>query len=184
MRDSIIEPTISQDILQDEDVRKPALLCALFELGTQFSAQELSYMKMLGQMQDAGNTTTLAHYLTLLDKAGMLCGLEKFHQKEISKKKSSPRLMVYDTGLMSAVSNRKSGFVLGDPELRGHLVESAVGTYLLGRCAEDGFEVFWWREGTKEVDFVASDSTNVVETWSPSRLRAGERKAKAVWRNS
>lgn len=162
MRDSIIEPTISQDILQEENVRKPALLRALFDLGAQFSAQELSYNKMLGQLQDAGNTTTIAHYLTLLDKAGVLCTLEKYHPKAVVRKKSSPRFMVYDTGLMTAASGRKKEFLLEDPELRGHLVESAIGAYLLGRSAEDGFSVQWWREGTSEVDFVISDASDTV----------------------
>ena len=111
MRDSIIEPTISNDVLGQEDVRKPALMRALFELGARFSGQELSYNKMVGQLQDAGNTTTLAHYLALLDKAGVLRGLEKHRPKALERKKSSPRFMVYDTALMvydTASLDRKS----------------------------------------------------------------------------
>ena len=162
MRDSIIEPTISRDVLENEDVRKPALMRALFDLGARFSAQELSYTKMLGRLQDAGNTTTLAHYLTLLDKAGVLRGLEKYHPKALVSRKSSPRLMVYDTGLMVAASGRRSELLLEDPELRGHLVESAVGAFLLAHAAEQGYEVFWWREGTSEVDFVLSSLSDVV----------------------
>lgn len=154
MRDSIIEPTISNDVLEQEDVRKPALMRALFELGARFSAQELSYNKIVGQLQDAGNTTTLAHYLTLLDKAGVLCGLEKYHTKALERKKSSPRFMVYDTALMSAASGRAKDLLLGDPELRGHLVESAVGARLLALRSELSFDVQWWREGNNEVDFV------------------------------
>lgn len=162
VRDSIIEPTIAQDVLQEEQVRKPALMRALFELGAQFSAQELSYSKMLGQLQDAGNTTTLAHYLTLLNKACVLCGLEKYHPKTVNRRKSSPRLMVYDTALMTVASGRSRDLILGDKTLRGHLVESAVGAYLLARSAEDGFTVQGWREGTAEVDFVISNSREVV----------------------
>ena len=154
MRDSIIEPTISNDVLEQEDVRKPALMRALFELGARFSGQELSYNKMLGQLQDAGNTTTLAHYLTLLDKAGVLCGLEKYHPRVLERRKSSPRLMVYDTALMTAVSGRAKELLLGDSELRGHLVESAVGARLLALGPDHGFDVQWWREGNDEVDFV------------------------------
>ena len=162
MRNSIIEPTITNDVLEQEEVRKPALMRALLELGTQFSAQELSYVKMLGQLQDAGNTTTLAHYLDLLDKAGMLCGLEKYHPKEVRSRKSSPWFMVYDTSLMTSTSGRARELLLGDDELRGHLMESAVGAYLLGQSAEHGFSVQWWREGTNEVDFVLSDKAHVV----------------------
>lgn len=162
MRDSIIEPTISRDVLENDDIRKPALMRALFELGARFSAQELSYTKMLGQLQDAGNTTTLAHYLTLLDKAGVLCGLEKYHPKAVVSRRSSPRFMVYDTGFMTAVSGRRSELLLEDSELRGHLVESAVGACLLAHAAEQGYEVFWWREGTNEVDFVLSGGSDLV----------------------
>ncbi|WP_165043067.1 ATP-binding protein [Adlercreutzia sp. ZJ138] len=154
MRDSIIEPTISNDVLEQEDVRKPALMRALFELGARFSAQELSYNKMLGQLQDAGNTATLAHYLTLLDKAGVLRGLEKYDPKAVKRKKSSPRLMVYDTALMTAASGRAKELLLSDPELRGHLVESAIGARLLALGPDLGFNVHWWREGNNEVDFV------------------------------
>ena len=154
MRDSIIEPTISNDVLEQEDVRKPALMRALFGLGARFSGQELSYNKMLGQLQDASNTTTLAHYLTLLDKAGVLCGLEKHRPKAVNRRKSSPRLMVYDTALMTATSGHAKELLLNDSELRGHLVESAVGARLLALGPDLGFDVQWWREGDSEVDFV------------------------------
>lgn len=156
MRDSIIEPTISKDVLEDEDVRKPALMRALFEMGARFSAQELSFNKMLGQLNDAGNTTTLSHYLDLLDRANVLCGLPKYHPKEVARKKSSPRLMVFDTSLMTAAAGRASELLLADSELRGHLVESAVGARLLALAPEEGFKVYWWREGSNEVDFVVA----------------------------
>ena len=154
VRDAIIEPTISQDVLALEDVRKPALMRALFRLGATYSAQELSYTKMLGQLQDAGNTVTLAHYLELLEKAGMICGLQKYDEKELTRRKSSPRLMVFDTSLMTAVAGKSKEAYQLQHDLRGHLVESAVGARLIARAAEEGFEVFWWREGVEEVDFV------------------------------
>lgn len=158
LRESIIEPTISKDVLEREDVRKPALMRALFELGARFSAQELSYTKMLGQLQDAGNTTTLAHYLSLLDKANVLCGLAKYHPKELKQRQSSPRFMVYDTSLITAVTERSKDILLNDSELRGHLVESAVGAHLLALAPQLGCQLFWWREGTNEVDFVLSNN--------------------------
>lgn len=154
MKNSIIEPTISQDVLGDTIVKKPALMRALFELGSQFSAQELSFNKMLGQLQDAGNTTTLANYLELMDRAEVMCGLQKFSSRIVEAKKSSPRLMVYDTALMSAGMASSKEALLGNSELRGHLVETAVGAYLLARSKEEGFEVYWWRNGNYEVDFV------------------------------
>ena len=154
LRDAVIEPTISQDVLALENVRKPALMRAVFRLGALYSAQELSYTKMLGQLQDAGNTVTLAHYLDLLGKAGMLRALEKYDAKELRRRRGSPRLMVYDTSLMTAVSGLGRAAWVEEPDRRGHLVESAVGALLLARAGAEGFEVFWWREGSKEVDFV------------------------------
>ena len=88
MRDAIVEPTISQDVLALEDIRKPALMRSLFRLGSTYSAQELSFNKMLGQLQDAGNTVTIAHYLDLLGKSGILCGIQKYDKKAITRKKS------------------------------------------------------------------------------------------------
>ena len=154
MGTSIVEPTVSQDILMMEEVRKPALLRSLFMLGSGYSAQELSFTKMLGQLQDVGNTVTLAHYLDLLSKAGMLTGLQNYSGNHIRTRKSSPRFMVYDTSLMTYAEGTNRRRLLDNPTDRGRLVESAVGAYLLARGQEEGFEVFWWRERNKEVDFV------------------------------
>jgi predicted AAA+ superfamily ATPase len=151
---SIVEPTLSQDILLMEEVRKPALLRALFTLGAGYSAQELSYTKILGQLQDAGNTVTVAHYLELLGKANILCGLPKYSANKLRVRQSSPRLMVFDTSLMTYADGASHRRFIENTEARGHLVESAVGAYLLARGREEGFDVYWWRERDKEVDFV------------------------------
>jgi predicted AAA+ superfamily ATPase len=154
MGTSIVEPTISQDILMMAEVRKPALLRSLFMLGSGYSAQELSFTKMLGQLQDAGNTVTLAHYLDLLGKANMLTGLQNYSGSQIRTRKSSPRFMVYDTSLMTYADGANRRRLLDSATDRGRLVESAVGAYLLARGKEEGFEVCWWRERNHEVDFV------------------------------
>ena len=154
MGTSIIDPVISRDILQMEEVRKPALLRSLFTLGAAYSAQELSYTKILGQLHDAGNTVTLAHYLELLDKANILCGLPKYSANKIRARQSSPRFLVYDTSLLVWATGTSRKNFLETPETRGRLVESAVGANLLARSKEEGFSVYWWRERDKEVDFV------------------------------
>ncbi|MDR2487808.1 MAG: DUF4143 domain-containing protein [Clostridiales Family XIII bacterium] len=151
---SIVEPTISQDILLMEEVRKPALLRSLLMLGAGYSAQELSFTKMLGQLGDAGNTVTLAHYLELLDKANMLTGLMNYSGSQIRVRKSPPRFMVYDTSLMTYADGTGRRRLLESPKDRGRLVESAVGASLLARSKEECFEVYWWRERNNEVDFV------------------------------
>lgn len=154
VQDAVIEPSISKDVIALDEVRKPALMRKLFQIGAPYSGQELSYRKILGQLDDAGNTTTIAHYLDLLDGAGLLCGLQKYDTKLIREKASSPRLMVYDTALMTATYGAYRDFLLTDPERKGRLVESAVGAYVLARSKQEHFEVHWWREGSAEVDFV------------------------------
>jgi predicted AAA+ superfamily ATPase len=159
---SIVEPTISQDILMMEEVRKPALLRALFMLGSGYSAQELSFTKMLGQLQDAGNTVTLSHYLDLLSKANVLTGLQNYSGNQIRTRKSSPRFMVYDTSLMTYADGANRRRFLDSPADRGRLVESAVGAYLLARGKEEGFEVYWWRDRGNEVDFVIKKGSRLT----------------------
>ncbi len=154
MRDSIIQATISKDILQLEDVRKPALLEALFLLGAQYSGQEISYRKLLGQLDDKGNTETIAHYLHLLSGAGMMSGLQKYDPKPLNRRSSSPRLMLHDPALLSATWEGTLESLREDPSARGHVVETAIGAYLISRGAAQGFEVCWWRDGDFEVDFV------------------------------
>ena len=168
IRDSIIEPSIAKDVLALEDVRNPALLRRLFYLGAPYSAQEVSYRKLLGQLDDRGNTATIAHYLSLLAQAGMMSGLLKYDPKLLREKSSSPRLLVHNTALMTAAYGQRRRFLLDDPELKGHLVESAVGAYLMTKAAEEGFSVNWWREGNREVDFVVSDEfhTTAIEVKS------------------
>ncbi|MDR1794681.1 MAG: ATP-binding protein [Erysipelotrichaceae bacterium] len=162
MREAIINPTLTQDVMLMDDIRKPALLDALFALGSIYSGQEVSYTKLLGQLQDVGNTVTLAHYLDLLSDAGVITGLQKYANSPISVRKSSPRLLVYDTSLMSYHygTNRRS--LLNHPAERGHLVESAIGAYLLARGKEEGFGVYWWRDRSEEVDFVIQKGSSLT----------------------
>ncbi len=154
IRDALIETTIARDVLLLTRVDKPALLRRLFELGCRYSGQVLSYTKMLGQLQDAGNTVTLAHYLDLLAAAGMVTGLPKYAGQVVRSRGSSPKLQVLNTALMTAQSGLTSAEALADREFRGRLVESAVGAYLANAAAAGTCEVFYWRERNREVDFV------------------------------
>ena len=159
---SIINPTIANDVLLLADVRKPELMRRLFEIGATYSGQEISYRKLLGQLDDKGNTATIAHYLQLLSSAGMMSGLEKYDSKLLRQKASSPRLLVHNTALMTASYGRRRAKLLSEPDLRGHLVESAVGAYLINRSVAEGFSVNWWREGRDEVDFVISSGDGIT----------------------
>lgn len=160
--DSLVETTISRDVLLMTRVDKPALLRRLFELGCRYSGQVLSYTKMLGQLQDAGNTTTLAHYLDLLAGAGMLTGLSKYAGQVVRRRASSPKLQVLDTALMTAVSGITSDDLRRDPELRGRVVESAVGAHLANAAARGACEVYYWRDRAGEVDFVLGSGRSLM----------------------
>ncbi|WP_283170032.1 ATP-binding protein [Curtanaerobium respiraculi] len=162
INNAIIEPTIANDVVGLSSVRNPALMRRLFYVGAPYSAQEVSYRKLLGQLDDRGNTATIAHYLDLLSSAGLMCGLQKYDPKLLRKKASSPRLAVYNTALMTATYGQLRKYLLTEPDLRGRLVESAVGATLLNRAAAEGFEVSWWREGNDEVDFVVSQGLQVT----------------------
>jgi predicted AAA+ superfamily ATPase len=159
---AIVEPTISQDILALEPVRKPALLRSLFMLGATYSGQELSYTKMLGQLTGAGNTTTLAHYLDLLGQANILTGLPKLSSSPLKTRRGSPRFMVFDTSLMTYAAGPSRTRFRDNPTDRGHLVESAVGAYLLARSQTDDFDVLYWRDRNDEVDFVIRQGETIV----------------------
>jgi hypothetical protein len=152
--DSLIEPAISRDILMMSRVDKPVLLRRLFELSCLYSGQVLSYQKMLGQLQDAGNTTTLAHYLELLKGAGLVMGLQKYAGQHIRRRASSPKLLVLNTALMTGLSNLALEEAKGDSEYWGRLVESAIGAALANGIAGTDMELFYWSGRNREVDFV------------------------------
>lgn len=154
IRDSLIETTIARDVLLLTRVDKPALLRRLFELGCRYSGQILSYTKMLGQLQDAGNTTTLAHYLDLLAAAGMLTGLPKYAGQAVRQRASSPKLQVLNTALMTALDGRPFAEARADGAYWGRLVESAVGAHLANAALMGVCELYYWRAGDLEVDFV------------------------------
>jgi hypothetical protein len=160
--DSLIETTIARDVLLMTRVDKPALLRRLFELGCRYSGQVLSYTKMLGQLQDVGNATTLAHYLDLLGGAGLLTGLQKYAGKAVRQRGSSPKLQVLNTALMTAQSGLSPKEALTDRQFRGRLVESAVGAHLANAAAGGECELFYWRERSQEVDFVVRLGRTVV----------------------
>lgn len=152
--DSLVETTIARDVLLLTRVDKPALLRRLFELGCRYSGQALSFTKILGQLQDAGNTTTLAHYLHLLSGAGLLTGLPKFAGEVVRQRGSSPKFQALNNALVTAPSGLSFREARKDPERWGRLVESAVGAHLANVAASGECELFYWREGDREVDFV------------------------------
>ncbi|MBC7092525.1 ATP-binding protein [Candidatus Bipolaricaulota bacterium] len=160
--DSLVETTIARDVLLLTRVDKPALLRQLFQLACHYSGQILSYTKMLGQLQDAGNTTTLAHYLDLLAGAGMVTGLPKYSGSVVRQRGSIPKLQVYNTALITAQSGLSPEEARADREFWGHLVESAVGAHLVNAAASGKCTVYYWRHQNREVDFVVQIGRRVL----------------------
>ena len=172
IRNSLVETTISRDILLMKRVDKPALLRRLFELGCSYSGQILSYQKMLGQLQDTGNTTTLAHYLHLLDGAGLLTGLSKYAGQRVRQRASSPKLQVLNTALISALSQLSLDEARREPEFWGRLVESCIGAHLINGIRGTEITLFYWSSRNREVDFILSKGKTLVAI----EVKSGRRK--------
>lgn len=172
--DSLIEPVIARDLLLMIRIEKPALLRRLLRLGCECSGQILSFQKMLGQLTDAGNTTTLAYYLELLESAGMLAGLPKYSGRPARRRASSPKLQILNTALMAATFPGSFDTTLRSPSTWGRFVESAVGAHLLNASRGTELEVFYWRDRNREVDFVLKqdDRLAAIEVKSGRRRDA------------
>ena len=162
IQSSIIDATINKDILMDTPVGKPALLKQTFELGAAYSGQILSLNKMLGSLQDAGNTATLSGYLNLLNECGLLCGLQKYSIDMARRKASVPKLQVYNNALKTVYTPLTYEQAVLDRKEWGHIFESAVGAYIVSQAFAKRFEVFYWRERNDEVDYILRKKGVVV----------------------
>lgn len=151
VRDSVVEPVLSKDILLLHPVDKPVLLRRLFEFACYHPAEIVSLQKMLGQLTDKGNVTTIAHYLDLLAKAFLVVPLQKYSPEILRIRSSSPKLIVMSQALLAAIQGKSPVGSAEDRGIYGRWVENAVGAHLL----RSGFEVFYWRERDDEIDFIA-----------------------------
>ena len=154
VKDSLIEPSISKDILMDTKIMKPQLLRQLFELGSSYSGELLSLTKIAAQLQDTGNVTTLAGYLHLLDECGLLCGLQKFAEDDARKYNSVPKFQVHNNALRNVYVDDDFSEVIEDPKLWGRYIESAIGAYLVSQAQMNDYKVYYWRDHKDEVDFI------------------------------
>lgn len=159
--DSLIETVLARDVLQMSKVAKPVLLRHLFALAATFPAQSVSYTKMLGQLHDAGNTTTLAHYLKLLESAFLASGLELFSRGLQRKRGSSPKLILWNNALVNALSTRSFADSLSDTIWWGRLVENAIGAHLCNGLRSVEYTITYWRDGNYEVDFVVTRGRDI-----------------------
>lgn len=162
IQSAIIDATINKDILMDTPINKPALLRQTFELGASYSGELLSLNKMLGSLQDAGNTVTLAGYINLLNESGLLCGLQKFSIDNARRKASIPKLQVYNNALKMVYNPSSFKQSLLDRKLWGRIFESGIGAYLVSQAFTHRFEVYYWRERNDEVDFILRKNNSLI----------------------
>lgn len=159
---SIIDATINKDILMDTRISKPALMRQTFELGSAYSGEILSLNKMLCSLQDAGNTSTLSAYLNLLGDSGLLCGLQKYSIDMARRRASIPKLQVYNNSLKTVYSPLNFEDAILNRKSWGRIFESGIGAYLVSQAFAQRFEVFYWRDGNEEVDFVLRKKNSIV----------------------
>ena len=162
IQSAIIEATINKDILMDKPISKPALLRQTFELGAAYSGELLSLNKMLGSLQDAGNTVTLTGYINLLKESGLLCGLQKYSVDNARRKASIPKLQVYNNALKTVYSPISFEQAIIDRKSWGRIFESNIGAYLVSQSFIHHFEVFYWRERDFEVDYILRKNNTLI----------------------
>jgi predicted AAA+ superfamily ATPase len=161
---AIVEASLNNDVISLTNIRKPVLLKRLFEFAASYSSQILSYNKILGQLDEPGNTSTLAHYLQLLDQAGLVAGLDTYSKKLVKTRAASPKFQVHNTALISSgQQTRTFKDALADPVYWGRVVESAVGAHLLAETSKKrSVKLYYWRDGNDEMDFVLKSGEKVV----------------------
>ena len=162
VKDALIEPSISKDVMMDTKILKPQLMRQLFELGCSYSGQLLSLTKVAAQLQDAGNVTTLAGYLQLLDECGLLCGLQKYASDTARKYNSVPKFQVYNNALRNVYAEEDFADAIENPKTWGRYVESAIGAYLVCQAGICDYKVYYWRDRQDEVDFILVQRHKIV----------------------
>jgi predicted AAA+ superfamily ATPase len=161
---AIVEASLNNDVMSLTDIRKPVLLKRLFEFATSYSSQILSYNKILGQLNEPGNTSTLSHYLRLLDQAGLVVGLDTYSKKLVKTRAASPKFQAHNTALISSGQQTQTfQDAVTDPVYWGRVVESVVGAHLLAEVnRQHNIKLFYWRDGSDEMDFVLQSGDEIV----------------------
>ena len=160
---SIVDATINKDILVNENVAKPALLRQAFELSSAYSGQELSLTKMVGQLSDAGNASTIAGYLNLLSQAGLVGGLNKYANDMARKKNSVPKHQVYNNALKTLYCEKPFEDAVLDRKLWGRIFESAVGAHIMSQAYAGKYKVYYWRTNPGcEVDYILEKQGRLI----------------------
>jgi predicted AAA+ superfamily ATPase len=164
LKNSIIETVVGKDILQNRTVKSPSLFRQAFDLLISYPAQEISYTKLLGQLQEKGNTDLIKYYIKLYEGAFLIKALEKFSTNAVKVKSSSPKILplcpaFYYAHLLADYSAKE----------RGRVFELIVGAQL----ARLGLDLFYWREKNDEVDYVLKRGKKI---WA-IEVKSGQKKS-------
>jgi predicted AAA+ superfamily ATPase len=165
VKNSIISTVVEKDILLFNKVKNPSLFRQAFELLMSYPAQEISYTKLLGQLQDKGNVELIKHYISLYEGAYLVRVIEKYSTNAIRVRSSSPKIIP----LAPALSFLQVRSRLTEDE-RGRVFEALVGAQLV----RTGEQLFYWREGVHEVDFVLKQGRSLwaIEVKSGRKRRS------------
>ena len=167
-----IEPTLTRDLIAMARIHKQTVLAEILSVGSRLSGQIVTYAELAELIADAGNTTTVAAQLDLLQAVGAVAALSKYPYRPLRRRRSSPKLVVQNTALMTVRSTRTFAEAQNDRPYWGRLVESAVGAHLF-RLGRTRYELHYWRHGRFEVDFVLERGPHLlaIEVKSGSRPR-------------
>jgi predicted AAA+ superfamily ATPase len=166
LKTSIISSVIDKDILNNHAVKMPSLFKQAFELIMAYPAQEVSYTKLLGQLQDKGNTDLVKYYLSLYEGAFLIKSISKYSSKEIKRRTSSPKLIPLCPAFYYLTIQDDYR-----PDERGRVFELVVGAALNRLHGE----LYYWREKDKEVDFVLTRGRKVFAIEVKSGRRKNEK---------
>jgi uncharacterized protein len=164
IRTSILSTVIEKDILLNNTVKSPALFKQAFDIIMSYPAQEISYTKLLGQIQEKGNTDLVKHYLRLYEGAYLLRALEKYSGKALKTRTSSPKILPLCPSMYFLELQEDYG-----PTERGHVFELIVGAQL----NRTSLPLYYWREGQDEVDYVLVKGKTI---WA-IEVKSGRRKS-------
>ncbi|MCQ2347721.1 MAG: ATP-binding protein [Paludibacteraceae bacterium] len=162
IRQSIINPAIEKDVLMTKRILKPALLRQVFDMSANHSGELLALNKIVGQLQDAGNTSTVANYIQVLGEAELITGLHMYAPDVARQYQSIPKFQVFNAALQTGYHLSSFEATYMDSTHWGRRVESAVGAHLINYAVEEDYRVMYWRERNDEIDFVITNGDKVL----------------------
>jgi hypothetical protein len=144
----------------ERDVRSLANVGSLRDFERFLRACALRSANLLNKAdlaRDVGiSPTTANHWLSTLEASGQVVLLEPWFSNRTKSIVKSPKLYLADTGLLCALLNIRSEEALRQTPAAGAIWETFVFAQLRARERRAGRvgSLFFWRDRTREVDFV------------------------------